>query len=577
MALMIPTVMSPDIKSNAEKHIFEWFKNAPDTDDWIVLHSMGISSHRRVIHGETDFLVLAPGKGIFALEVKGGRVKRELGKWIFINKYGDIDQKVRGPFDQAWEGIYSIKSSIEIKLDSEHRHLKQVMFGIGVMFPDIDYQSVGVDEESWQVFDINDGKNVRDFIQRITDGALRTRKRLEYAVSEDAFPTSEDIKYIASLLRGDFDQDVPLRIKQKYTEEHLLSLTNEQAQCIEQLEDNPRCLIRGTAGTGKTLLAIEASKKAALSGEYVALFCYNKALGEWLEDYFAGLPRELRPMYVGTFHGYMMRLLKSRGISISVPVSNEFYECMLPKMAENSLRDNPLPFTRVIIDEAQDLIEDNYLQVLNLCLSGGLSNGKWTMFGDFSMQSIYSDSMTELAYLEVLESWSSFTLFKLRKNCRNTKKICIDIENIVGISENAAFEDHINTPSVDHIIYSDMNDQKTRLVLLLNDLISKNIKRENIVILSPKKRSNSVVNLLDGIIVKNYSVKEAGNITFSTIQGYKGLESSTVILTDIESYENEKLIYVGLSRARFDLHIFETKEASDERVQLFFERRFANE
>ena len=253
------------------------------------------------------------------------------------------------------------------------------------------------------------------------------------------------------------------------------------------------------------------------------------------------------------------------------------YECMLPKMAENSLRDNPLPFTRVIIDEAQDLIEDNYLQVLNLCLSGGLSNGKWTMFGDFSMQSIYSDSMTELAYLEVLESWSSFTLFKLRKNCRNTKKICIDIENIVGIPENAAFEDHINTPSVDHIIYSDMNDQKTRLVLLLNDLISKNIKRENIVILSPKKRSNSVVNLLDGIIVKNYSVKEAGNITFSTIQGYKGLESSTVILTDIESYENEKLIYVGLSRARFDLHIFETKEASDERVQLFFERRFANE
>mgnify|MGYP007126034615 FL=1 len=114
------------------------------------------------------------------------------------------------------------------------------MFGIGVMFPDIDYQSVGVDEESWQVFDINDGKNVRDFIQRITDGALRTRKRLEYAVSEDAFPTSEDIKYIASLLRGDFDQDVPLRIKQKYTEEHLLSLTNEQAQCIEQLEDNTR-------------------------------------------------------------------------------------------------------------------------------------------------------------------------------------------------------------------------------------------------------------------------------------------------------------------------------------------------
>ena len=27
MAVMIPASMSPDIKSNAEKHIFEWFKN----------------------------------------------------------------------------------------------------------------------------------------------------------------------------------------------------------------------------------------------------------------------------------------------------------------------------------------------------------------------------------------------------------------------------------------------------------------------------------------------------------------------------------------------------------------------
>ena len=192
------------------------------------------------------------------------------------------------------------------------------------------------------------------------------------------------------------------------------------------------------------------------------------------------------------------------------------------------------------------------------------------------MQSIYSNGMTELDYIEKIEKWSSFALFKLKKNCRNTKKICIDIENIVGIPENAAFEDHINTPSVDHIIYSDMNNQKARLVELINDLLSKNISRKDIVLLSPRKRADSVVSMLDGIVVKNYSVKEAGNITFSTIQGYKGLESSTVIITDIESYENEKLIYVGLSRARFDLHIFETQAASDERTQLFFKRRLAN-
>ena len=93
-----------------------------------MLHSLGIATHQRVIHGEMDFLVLAPGLGMFALEVKGGRVKRKLGKWHFVNKYGNIDEKVRGPFDQAWEGVYSIRKSIELKLDTSHKHLKNMIF-----------------------------------------------------------------------------------------------------------------------------------------------------------------------------------------------------------------------------------------------------------------------------------------------------------------------------------------------------------------------------------------------------------------------------------------------------------------
>ena len=79
MAIMIPSVISPEVKSSAERKIFEWFQNAPGTDKWIVLHSLGITTHNKVIYGETDFLVLAPQLGIFALEVKGGRVKRENG------------------------------------------------------------------------------------------------------------------------------------------------------------------------------------------------------------------------------------------------------------------------------------------------------------------------------------------------------------------------------------------------------------------------------------------------------------------------------------------------------------------
>lgn len=37
------------------------------------------------------------------------------------------------------------------------------------MFPDIEYNSSGIDEEQWQVFDARDGSNVRQFIKRLAD------------------------------------------------------------------------------------------------------------------------------------------------------------------------------------------------------------------------------------------------------------------------------------------------------------------------------------------------------------------------------------------------------------------------
>ena len=196
MAIMIPSVISPDVKSNAEKHIFKWFQKAPGTEDWIILHSLGVSNHKKVIHGEVDFFALIPEMGIFALEVKGGRVRRQNGIWSFTDKYGHTDTKERGPFDQAWEGIYSLKESISKMLDNKHRGLKDVIFGIGVMFPDVEYSSIGVDAESWQIFDSSDGENVVAFISRISEGTKNTWKRTRGKIDKRNIPNVDDIKYL---------------------------------------------------------------------------------------------------------------------------------------------------------------------------------------------------------------------------------------------------------------------------------------------------------------------------------------------------------------------------------------------
>jgi hypothetical protein len=43
----------------------------------------------------------------------------------------------------------------------------------------------------------------------------------------------------------------------------------------------------------------------------------------------------------------------------------------------------------LVIDEAQDLLEDEYLDVLDLLVKGGLAGGRWAFFGDFERQAIY--------------------------------------------------------------------------------------------------------------------------------------------------------------------------------------------
>ena len=131
MAKMIPSALSPNIKSPAERKIFEWFKNDPVTKDWVVFHSLGIENHQTVVFGEFDFLVAASNQGVFALEVKGGRIRREDGVWVYTDKYGVDHEKVRGPFEQASEGMYSVKN--ELSKRSNRSSVKNALCGYGVV------------------------------------------------------------------------------------------------------------------------------------------------------------------------------------------------------------------------------------------------------------------------------------------------------------------------------------------------------------------------------------------------------------------------------------------------------------
>lgn len=568
MAIMIPSEISPDIKSDAEKKVFKWFKNAPETEDWYVLHSLGIANHCKVIHGEIDFLIIAPYLGIFAIEVKGGRVRRTNGEWEFIDRHGNVGHKQRGPFDQAWEGVFSVRNSLVQKSTELGINVKGIVFGIGVMFPDIEYQSVGVDEEQWQVFDCNDN-DVVEYVQRLSSGATNNWEKHFGETGGANYPSLESAREIARILRGDFDKVVTLKTRIDNVEEEFISLTKEQYKCIDQLEDNKRCLIKGGAGTGKTLLALSSAQKYTAKGERVGLFCYNRNLAKWMNYYFDNTDPALKPVYVGTLHGYMLEVLSNKNIH---PTSNQFqdpsfFERELPLLAKDCI-ESEQRFDRLIIDEAQDLMEENYLDFLNDCLKRGLDRGAWIMFGDFLNQAIFSEEQDGTRLENNLEEKASYASYKLSQNCRNTRQICEQLRVIANVKD-AAFSSAVEGPVVEYLMYSSQDDQRKQLASILKDIEEKqHVARTDVAVLSPKKRKSSVLNGFDDYLVKDYAIPVISDFYFSTIHGFKGLESQVVIITDVESFLDEKLMYVAISRAKAKLYVLFDEKVNPQRIEL---------
>lgn len=558
MAKMIPAALSPNVKSPAERKIYEWFKNDPVTKDWVVFHSLGIENHQTVVFGEIDFLVCASNLGVFALEVKGGRISRKDGIWVYTDKYGIEHEKVRGPFEQASEGMYSVKEELskrDIASDT-----KNTLCGYGVMFPDVEYINTDIDVAQAEIFDKRDGQYVGRYIKRLSEYNKEKFKNKKVFV---VYPSEDNINEIVNALRSDFDKALPLTTKLEYAENSLLTLTEEQYKCIDGLSMNKRCLINGAAGTGKTVLAIKNVKESVANGKKVGFFCFNLLLEKELRRHFE--KNEIQPVYVGSLTKYIENLVRKYNLCDFSKITNysEFYKKELPMLALDAITIEGVKFDKIVLDEAQDLMTDEYLMVIDLLLEGGLKKGEWFFFGDYDFQTINNREISGDKVVELLEDNANFAMFNLTINCRNTPNIQKEMNRIFNTATQTLNKDK-NMPEVEFINFENQDDEVVLLTDKLKELIKSGVKPSEITILSPFKFDNSVASKVTKYKI-DLANSDSDNITYSTIQGFKGLENKVIILTDIMTYNKPDLMYVAMSRARSMLIVFEIPHATDYR------------
>lgn len=581
MSRMMPPFYDESIKSNAEKYIFGLLQNDPDTKDWICLHSLGLARHQSQVYGEIDFVVLVPEEGVFCLEVKGGNVGRRDGMWTFTNRYGEQNHRQKGPFQQVRDNMFSLMKEVERHFGGHHR-LSRLLYGQGVLFPDIQWERDDTEGELWQVYDRNFRRPISTFIRQL---ARESRRSLP----QKAVPTLDDIEELADFLRGDFELVETSGHRLSSVDEQIKRLTAEQFQCLDGLRRNPRCLFEGGAGTGKTFLALETAKRERLAGRRVLLLCYNRLLGCWMASTPVGRSTEVT---VGHFQGIMDDLIARSSLHAQYTEGrkqadtpgkiNSFFKTDAPIYALNAVSEGVVePFDMLVVDEGQDLLMPEQLDVLNALVVGGLAGGRWAFFCDFHRQAIYhnlpgetgTNTADELR-LHLTERAPHYASFELSVNCRNTRPIGEETALLSGFDVPPFLSSHLDGSAVDYRFYADEDEQRQKIRQIINGLLADGVSPAMIQILSPVQRSNSCLAVpIPGLDCDIRDLRDTDlnrldlpYITFSTIHTFKGLESPVVILTDVRHIESERdhaLLYVGMSRARQKLSVLLSTEVRD--------------
>ena len=558
MAKMIPSRIDDNQVSAGERRIFRLLECDPATTNWIVIHSLGIARRRIGPYGEIDFVVIVPGEGVICLEVKGGRLSCEEGVWRTKDRFGRMSILNKSPFMQARESMFALRKAIEHHFGKGSRE-SRCPIGCGVVFPDVICPPLTPEFERTDVIDHDD---LRQPISRSIVRISRYRLREFQPNHGTRLPTAPEVEAIKSFLRPDFELIVAKGVSVGRTEEKLLSMTKEQYARLDELEANPRCLFEGAAGTGKTLLALEYVRRASSNGLNVALVCFNRLLGEWMQQQI-----DSKAVAVGTWHGLLRRLIlqsvnasEFQKLEQSLLRSNDttaLFSEMYPFYGELALGELGTQYDIVVMDEAQDLCTPQTLDTLNLAMNGGLAGGRWALFGDFTRQAIYRGE--EKPVVSLSRYCDHFVQARLTLNCRNTQRIAEETTILAGFDRLPFRLGEEIGLSVEHRYWKKNADFVKSLGNVVEQLVKEGIPIDNLIILSPHRLENSSlarVERLSSFPIVDISrgrTESQHILRFSTIHSFKGLESSVVIIVDVDQVDSEEsrsLFYVAMSRAR---------------------------
>ena len=522
MARMIPTIPEGFNGSYGEQQVFDALSKLPN--EYVVFHSLNWNKKYpdKVVWGEADFTILHKKYGVLVIEVKSGGISFQNGRWFYILDNSELSPMKKEPLPQANKSKYRLIELIQDFIP----YNRACRVEAAVWFPLIsNYSTIG--------------KMPNDYTHEIVlleGDVLKPQEAIEkvfkYYNSEQYTNLNENaFNKIVDGLAPTFHAVRSLSSKVAEQKSVFLMLTKEQMGLLDYLEEQRTAAIHGSAGTGKTLLAVEKARRLSNEGR-VLFLCFNKYL---LEDLREKDDSE-------NIDYYNLQSLTCSNLK-KAEVTDEEVTYLL-----NHYDEYEWNYKHIIIDEGQDF---NNTHIEMLASIAEICEGCFYIFYDRN-QLVQKDNFPEW----LLRSECRLTL---HKNCRNTFSIADTSGRPLEIQPKVLNErNRGDMPTFQW--FKDVEEMKKELAVLIGSYLKNGLTYRDICILTLKTEMKSI---LQGTHIGKHSIiKKRGEngVLFTTARKFKGLEAEAIIVIDIDDEtmkdeESKRLFYVGASRARLFLNL----------------------
>lgn len=533
MATLYPRVNPDEIENEGEriiaKALMEQFP--ANIEVYHRFHWFSETRSGAVIEHETDFIIIDPHFGMLVVEVKGGDIQfdTESGNWLQNNRVMKSD-----PVTQAQNAMHRFKD--EIVNSYYFRTSGQALnYGYAVAFPT--YAFAGSVPPSMR----------REFVwdAKTTSGLYDAYKKCCEIWRRDTTPLSgRHLDAIRDCLRPNFNLVESIVKRVESQERVLLRLTNEQASLLQFISNTRRACVRGDAGSGKTMLAVEKSRQLARSGVDTLFLCYNALLADWVRQ---SIPEHEREhLSVHTFHELAYRVCAAGNKPLPKYADGDgHWDIDVPLAMEECATDYP-GYQAIIVDEGQDF-RDLWWHVIEKLLRKPSDGDPWLY--------VFFDPHQCLKHQEPSLPTGMPAPFVLPHNCRNTKRIAKRCGNVIGkvISSPDSAPEGIDPVDVQQSSVRGAVDDIRKAVVRYQQGVN-GLGPRQVVILAPPE---VYVNIPDKLgvwpVTDNPALWQQNKAVLKTSVGkFKGMEAD-VVVTVFEHGDSTAQQYVACSRAKHEL------------------------